>query len=189
MKKYFVFFLIGLFAIAACSGCASKWSLAVEAPAESAQWRDHAKEAVAIHIGTITGFKETGTAISDVLRAIAFGNRSKDNTIRRPVAVAIGPGNRLAIADAGRSCVHLYIPGEERYLMIHRTPKEKLRTPVSVAFDDESRLYVSDSTNRAIYVFDRDGAALSPIKKAGDDEPPSADSVVVCAREKDPVCR
>ena len=151
------------------AGCASKWSLTVEARQEPLQWRDESNVAKATYLGSIRGFKETGTTVSGVLKSIVFGTRKTDNTIKRPVAVAIGRDDRVAIADLGCACVHLYVPAEQKYRKIFGARAEELRTPVSVAFDDESRLYVSDSTRHAIYVFDRDGAPLSSIKAAGKD--------------------
>jgi DNA-binding beta-propeller fold protein YncE len=124
---------------------------------------------MATYLGSIRAFKETGVTISGVLRSIAFGSSKSDNTIKRPVAVAVGRDERVAIADIGCACVHLYIPSEQKYRKIYGAYKEDLLTPVSVAFDDESRLYVSDSTAHAIYLFDREGAPLSSIRTAGRD--------------------
>lgn len=113
MYKYLAFFFLGLLVIT--PGCASKWSLVVDSPTERPAWPDDSNGQVATYIGTIRGFKETGTTISTVLRSFAFGNRAEDYTIVRPVSAAVGPDNRLAIADIGRSCIHLYIPRAEIY--------------------------------------------------------------------------
>ena len=157
-----------LWAAVLFTGCAPKWTLSVESPAEPPQWLDRSQIARATHIATIKGFKETRAALPNMLKYIVFGGAEEDNAIVRPVAAAIGPDNRLAIADLGRSCVHLYIPTERRYLKIYGNGREELQSPVSAVFDDESRLYVSDSVNGAIYVFDQKGAPLFSIKKAGD---------------------
>lgn len=151
------------------AGCAPKWSLAVEAAADPPQWRDQENMARATYLGAIRGFKETGTTIPNILKYIVFGDSTSDNAIVRPVATAVGLDNRIAIADLGCSCVHLYIPAEQKYVKIYRAARENLHTPVGVAFDDESRLFVSDSSGRVIYVFDRDGAPLSAINNAGND--------------------
>ena len=168
MLKLLTHFFTALCALAVlCAGCASKWSLTVEPPAGPVQWRDESNVARATYLGSIREFKETGITVSGVLSAIVFGSRTSDNSIKRPVAVAVGRDDRVAIADLGCSCVHLYVPSEQKYRRIYGARKEELRTPVSVAFDDESRLYVSDASGQAIYVFDREGAPLSSIKQAG----------------------
>jgi hypothetical protein len=170
MQKQRTHFFTCLFVIAVlCAGCASKWSMTVESRTDPIQWRDDENTAKATYVGSIRGFKEKGTTVSGVLKAVVFGSSKSDNTILRPVAVSIGRDDRIAIADLGCSCVHLYVPSEQKYRKIFGARKEELQTPVGVAFDDESRLYVSDSTRRAIYVFDRDGAPLSSIKMAGTD--------------------
>ena len=151
------------------SGCASTWSPAVESGADPMQWHDSSNAPVARQLTTIRGFKETGTTMPNRLKSIVFGKRTEDTTIVRPVAVAIGPDKRIAIADIGHPCVHLYVPSEQRYRKIYSAGPEQLRTPVNVVFDDQSRLYVSDSSNRSIYVFDRAGEYLFPIKKAGNE--------------------
>jgi DNA-binding beta-propeller fold protein YncE len=165
----FNLFLFLFFAALSIVGCASKWALVVESPADPAQWRDDTNALRVRYLQTVTGFKETGTTVSNVLRYIAFGNRESDNTIIRPVSAAIGRDKRMAIADLGRSCVHLYVPSEQKYRRIYSAGKVDLRTPVSVVFDDDLRLYVSDSSRGAIYIFDRDGAYLISIERAGDD--------------------
>lgn len=115
---------------------------------------------------TIKGFKEIGTSIPHVLKYIIFG-KSTGGTIIRPAAVARGRDNRLAIADTGCPCVHLYIPSEQKYIRVFGTKTDVLRSPVGVAFDDELKMYVADSALRAISVFDRNGKHLFSIEKAG----------------------
>ncbi len=160
-----LFFLTSL----AAPGCASKWSPAVETSAEPVQWRDDANVARATYVETIRGFKETRSTLSSILQSIVHGNRESDYSLRRPVAAAIGRDNRIAIADTGCACVHLYIPSEQKYRKLYGARNEELRTPVSVVFDDESRLFVSDSSRGAISVFDREGEPAGSIKKAGAD--------------------
>lgn len=165
-NKIFLFLCLAALSTA---GCASKWSPVIESADHPLRWLDQDNRPLAIYLGTIRGFKETGTSIPSVLKAIIFGDRAEDNTIVRPVAAAIGRDERIAIADPGRGCVHLYVPAEKRYRKIYGARKARLSTPVSVAFDDDSRLYVSDSSRGAIYVFDRDGTPVFSIKKAGND--------------------
>jgi DNA-binding beta-propeller fold protein YncE len=185
MVKKLTPLLAGLCAIVfACTGCASKWTINVETSNALHQWRDDANLSRAVYLESIKGFKETGASASNVLRYLVFGRRSEDNTIVRPVAAAVGTDDRIAIADAGRFCVHLYVPSEQKYRQISEAGTDKLRTPVSVAFDDASRLFVSDSSNQAVYVFDRDGEHLFTIKKAGKEPLQRPTGLAVSSREK-----
>jgi hypothetical protein len=170
MRKPHTGLIAGLCAaVVLCTGCASSWSPNLEAGNAAPQWRDDSNKPRAVYVGSIRGFQETGTSAANFLRYLVFGRRPEDNAIVRPVASAVGNDDRLAIADMGRPCVHLYIPAEHKYIKISEAGKETLKTPVSVAFDDASRLFVSDSTNHAIYVFGPAGEHLLTIKKAGND--------------------
>jgi len=170
MHKHLIRLFIALCATVTLSaGCVSKWSPTFETKSEPVQWVDQANAARARYLTAITGFLETGTSVSHVLKYIVFGRNPNDTMIVRPVAVAIGSDERIAIADMGQPCVHLYVPSEQLYRKISAAGKEQLQTPVSVAFDEQFRLYVSDSTNHAIYVFDRTGEYRQTIKKAGSD--------------------
>jgi DNA-binding beta-propeller fold protein YncE len=185
MVKQLAHLLVGLCAIVLVgTGCASKWALNVDASNALHQWRDDANMSHAVHLESIKGFKETGAAASNVLRYLVFGRRSEDNTIVRPVAAAVGSDDRIAIADAGRLCVHLYVPSEQRYRQINEAGTEKLRAPVSVAFDDALRLFVSDSSNHAVYVYDRDGEHLFTVTQAGSEPLQRPTGLSVSSREK-----
>jgi len=158
-----------LFAIAVlCAGCASKWALSAESPAQPPLWRDDLNAVRVRHVSTIRGFKETGTSAANILKYVVFGRKDEKNTIMRPVAATAGLDGRIAIADTGCACVHLYIPSEQQYRRIYSAGQEDFQAPVSVVFDDASRLYVSDSVRGEISVFDREGEYLFSVKKAGD---------------------
>jgi DNA-binding beta-propeller fold protein YncE len=150
------------------SGCASKWALSAESPDEPLHWRDDTNFVRVHHVATIRGFRETGTSAANLLKYIVFGRTDEKNSIIRPVAAAAGPDGRIAIADTGCACVHLYVPPEQQYRRIYSVGQEEFRSPVSVVFDNESRLYVSDSVRGDISVFDRAGEYLFLIKNAGD---------------------
>jgi DNA-binding beta-propeller fold protein YncE len=150
------------------AGCAAKWSLDAELPAAPVRWLDGDNAPRAEHLMTITGFKETSTTASSLLLFAVFGRSKDENRIARPVAAAVGPDGRIAVADAGCSCVHLYVPAEERYLRLRSAGGREMRTPVGAAFDADGRLYVSDSSRGAIEVFDRAGSHLFSITRAGD---------------------
>ncbi len=163
---------IGLCAAAVlAAGCTSQWAPIVESADTAPKWLDQDNRARATYLATIRGFKETGTTALNVLKHIVIGSRENDNLIIRPVAAAVGSDDRIAIADTGCSCVHLYVPLERAYRKIRGFARKKdFKSPVGVAFDDESRLYVSDSARAAIYVFDKEGKPLFSIKKAGADD-------------------
>lgn len=151
------------------SGCASKWTLSSETPTQPRQWVNSSSGVQARHLATITGFKETGTSVPNLLKHAVFGRLDENNTLSHPTAVAVERDGRLAIADSGSACVHLYDPSGQKYRKIYNAGPDELRSPVSVVFDNASRLYVSDSGHGRIYVFDRDGNYLSSITKAGND--------------------
>ncbi len=168
MHKQLTILFTSLCAVVILSaGCASKWSVSAETPAESTQWLDDAKFTRVRHVSTIKGFKEIGTTVPNVLKYIVFGRMEENNSIVRPVAVAKGRDDRIAIADTGCQCIHLFVPSEQKYQRIYSAGEESFKSPVSAAFDDELRLYVSDSINGAIYVFNAAGAHLFSIKNAG----------------------
>ena len=162
-NKFMVICAVAVF----CAGCAAKWSPVVELAPQPPTWRDQDNVARATYLGSIRGFEEKGTSFSSVLRSIVYGSNAEDNTVIRPVAAAIGADDRIAIADLGCSCVHLYIPSEQKYRKILRADKEDLLSPVSVVFDDELRLYVSDSSRGVIRIFDKKGTLVTTIKSAG----------------------
>jgi len=151
-----------------CAACASTWAPNSITLSEQTQWRDQANAPLVRHVETITGFKRTKTTMSSILRYIVFGRSSADTMFGSPVAVAVGSDGRMAVADMGRACVHLYVPGEQRYRTITEAGKEMLRTPIGVAFDEELRLYVSDSTAGAVQVYDAAGEFLFSLRTAGD---------------------
>jgi len=148
------------------AGCASTWGLHAESPSPPLEWQDSSGTARAKHLMTLTGFEETGTSVPNVLKYIVFGKSAGDEIIK-PVAIAAGPDGRLAIADTGCRCVHLYIPSEKKYIPLYAAKPGDIASPVGVAFDDELKLYVADSALAAIVVFDRSGRYLFSIKKAG----------------------
>ncbi len=75
----------------------------------------------------------------------------------KPLAFARGADGRIAIADGGCRCVHLFVPGDERYISIFKTERGELLSPVGVAFDKRNRLFVSDSLSGRIFIYDNEG--------------------------------
>jgi len=161
-----LFLLVALFCCA--PGCVSKWAVRTAQPVVGLQWPYQPNKAKLTYLHSLTGFapnRDTRT----VLRAIVFGSEEESrNAFVLPVAVATGNDGRIAVADMGRKCVHLYIPAEQRYLRLHGPDKESIVSPVAVIFDDDLRLYLSDSTGR-VFAFGPDGAFPFSVQKAGAD--------------------
>jgi sugar lactone lactonase YvrE len=84
-----------------------------------------------------------------------------------PVAVAATADGRVAVADLGCRCVHLYLPEARRYVRLTGAANRPLESPVAVAFDDRSSLFVSDSIGRVV-VFGPDGAWVRELERAGE---------------------
>jgi DNA-binding beta-propeller fold protein YncE len=148
------------------SGCATRWSLRTAQPTSALQWPYAPNQAKVVCVQSLTGLapdRDSGW----VLKAIVFGSETQDrNAFVLPVAVATGSDGRIAVADMGRRCVHLYIPAQQRYLQLTGSEQEKITSPVGVIFDDDLRLYVSDSAGKVL-AFGPDGALLFTRQTAG----------------------
>jgi len=144
------------------AGCTAKWAMDAQPSETRLAWPQAPEPPRIRHVTTIKGFKERGVS----LKMLIFG-KGEDRLIN-PVAVATGSDGRFAVADTGTKSVHLYIPGEERYIGITRFGSGEMVSPVGVAFDDDLRLYVSDSVHGKISVFDRRGEYLSSIDRTRD---------------------
>jgi DNA-binding beta-propeller fold protein YncE len=158
--------LLGL--VSLLSGCVSRWTLRTEQPALALQWPYQPMKAKLTYLRSLTGFaKQQGAA--STFKAFVYGGESEDrNAFVLPVAVATGADGRIAVADMGRRCVHLYVPGEQTYVRIDGSKGEKIRSPVAVVFDDELRLYLSDSAGK-VFAFGRQGEFLFTLEKAGEE--------------------
>ena len=152
--------------VALATGCATRWTLRTAQPDVALQWPYQPNKAKVTYVQSLTGLahnKDSGWA----LRAIVFGSEGEDrNAFVLPVAVATGSDGRIAVADLGRRCVHLYTPGQQRYVQLSGSEQEKITSPVGVIFDDDLRLYVSDSAGK-VFAFGPDGALLFVLQKAG----------------------
>lgn len=147
-------------AVLLMTGCARQWTLRSEGPDKALQWPYQPDKPKVTYIMSIKGFKSVSDSRS-VINTVVYGNSAdEDDMFRLPVAISIGGDGRLAVADIGRKCVHLYVPAQQKYIRIYGTDKESLASPVGVAFDDEMRLYVSDSLAGKVFVFGSDGAFM-----------------------------
>ena len=163
MKKAFILIAAAFLA----AGCASSWEVRTEPSGSGLQWPDTSGRTVLRHTTTVTGFRQNGSNAGSILRRIVFGP-SNEGSFMQPVALSVGSDGRIAVADAGCSCVHLFLPKERRYERIEGTGTEHLRSPVSLTFDNDHLLYVSDSAQGAVFVFGDRGQPVDVIRRAGD---------------------
>lgn len=156
--------LVGTLAV---SGCASSWALRSAAPDAAMTWPYAPAEPRITYERALTGVTRD-TDAGSLLHAIAFGGDDGErDSFLLPVAVAVGPGGRLAVADLGRRCVHLYLPAERRYLRLTGSEPLPMVSPVGLAFDELARLYVSDSAGR-VFAYGAAGDLRFALDKAGD---------------------
>jgi DNA-binding beta-propeller fold protein YncE len=150
---------LALLAVAALPGCASQWSPREARPEVALQWPYAPAPAKLTYVRSLDGFAAAAT-VGATLRAIAIGrDEGRDDRFGLPVAVAAGGDGRLAVADLGRRCVHLYLPATKRYLRIDDAGGAPLRSPVAVAFAEDGTLFISDSAGRLL-AFDAAGEPL-----------------------------
>ena len=150
------------------AGCTSTWTLRADRPAMAHQWPYQPNKAKVTYVQSLSGLTRNPDS-SSVLRAIVFGSEEEDrHAFVLPVAVATGHDGRIAVADLGRRCVHLYIPGQQRYVQLFGSEQEKITSPVGVIFDEDLRLYLSDSAGK-VFAFGPDGALLFTLQTAGAD--------------------
>lgn len=142
------------------SGCAPRWTVTYDIPQQQIQWPYPPRDPIVIHQKNIFGFKET-EAIT--FKSILHGR--DEILLERPISISVGKDGRFAIADTECLCVHLYIPKEEKYVMITKADGKELNSPVGLTFDDDLRLYISDSVLQGIFVYDEKGEFLRSIKK------------------------
>jgi DNA-binding beta-propeller fold protein YncE len=148
------------------AGCTPMWTLRTARPAGVLQWPYQPNNAKVTYVESLSGLARKRDS-SSVLRAIVFGGEEADrNAFVLPVAVAIGSDGRIAVADMGRRCVHLYIPGQQRYIQLSGSDQERIASPVGVVFDADLRLYLTDSTG-TLFAFGADGGLLFTRQMAG----------------------
>jgi DNA-binding beta-propeller fold protein YncE len=155
--------------VLAAPACASKWAVRTAPSPVALQWPYQPGTAKLTFAESWTGFSpQKGSKAA--MRSFVYGREHEEqNAFVLPVAVAIGPAGRIAVADLGRRCVHLYVPQEQRYLRLSGGKNDKLVSPVGVVFGEDSGLYVSDSAGK-IFVFGSDGAFRFTVTRAGPDE-------------------
>jgi sugar lactone lactonase YvrE len=150
----------------ALPACAPSWTLRRAASEVALQWPYQPSRAKLTFVESWTGFAEDNGSRAAFQRFVYGGERGERNAFVLPVAVATAADGRVAVADMGRRCVHLYLPGSRRYLRLTGGKTNPIVSPVAVIFDDALRLYVSDSTGR-LFGFGADGSLRFTVTRAG----------------------
>ena len=150
-------------------GCATRWTMRLAQPEQPLQWPFSPARAKLTYVESLSGFaRRKGSA--SVLHAVVYGGGGKEDpdAFILPVGIAAGSDGRLAVADQGRRCVHLYLPAQQQYLRLDGSKTEKIVSPVGLVFDEAQRLYLSDSAGR-LFAFGPAGEFLYTLQKAGDE--------------------
>jgi DNA-binding beta-propeller fold protein YncE len=149
------------------AGCATRWTLRSEQPPTALQWPLAPSRPKVSYLSALTGLASKG-GVGTALRNLALGADSVDpGTFLLPVAVATGRDGRIAVADLGRSAIHLYLPVERRYLQLSAAGDHRFVSPVGVAFDDQLNLYATDSGGQ-LAAFGPDGSLRFVRTSAGE---------------------
>lgn len=158
--------LLVLGLVAGCmQGGSTRWSPATTRPDARLQWPYLPSAAKVVYDRALAGLTPNRNAAT-VLRSVVLGQQDENDAFVMPVAVAIGRDGRMAVADMGRRCVHLYVPASARYVCLSGTERERIGSPVGVAFDENSGLYVTDASGR-LFGFDAGGAVRFVTTSAG----------------------
>ncbi len=152
-------------AVVCAVGCATSWTPKTARPQAVMQWPYLPGAAKVIYDHALTGLARDAS-VGTVLESVVFGKMENRDSFVLPVAVATAGDGRIAVADMGRGCVHLYIPSAARYVCLSGSEREPLAAPVGVIFDEDSRLYVTDSAGR-VFAFDAEGKVRFVLTKAG----------------------
>jgi len=148
------------------TGCSSQWSIRAEESVTNLQWPAPPEQPKVRFLMSVKGFDRERSA-QTVLKTLVYGLQNEENNFGLPVAVSTGRDGRIAVGDIGRSCVHLYLPAERKYMRLTHAGDGEFRSPVGVAFDDDLRLYVADSFLGKVFVFGSDGIFLSEFGQVG----------------------
>ncbi|MBI5558012.1 MAG: SBBP repeat-containing protein [Deltaproteobacteria bacterium] len=114
------------------------------------------------YAGEMHAFEQTSRSLISII-----AGKSQSGRILKPVALATGPEEQMAIADQDRQGIHLFAPRNKNYKLLVLAGKERISTPVGVAFDDAGNLYVTDSQLNKILIYDAKGEFISTIDQAG----------------------
>ena len=152
----------------AVAACASRWTVRTSPSNVLLQWPFQPSQAKLTFVESMTGFAQVNGSSEAFKRFVTGADRAEPNAFVLPVAVATGTDGRIAVADLGRRCVHLYLPSKRLYLRLTGGKAAPIVSPVAVIFDEASRLYVSDSAGR-LFGFGADGELRFTVDRAGED--------------------
>lgn len=152
-------------ALAMYGGCRASWTPITLAPPSPMQWPFAPGDPKVTYSHALTGIARD-TSAGTVLSSVVFGSDRNADSFVLPVAVATGSDGRMAVADTGCACVHLYLPETARYQRLTGTDRARMLSPVGVAFDDERRLYVADSGG-LLFSFDAGGKPRFALDRVG----------------------
>lgn len=165
--------LVALAGLATGCGSAS-YTPRIEPAQVALQWPFPPNPPKLTYLRSLTGFSARGSAGRSFRRLVVGKETTDRSAFVLPVAVAVGADGRIAVADMGRRCVHLYLPeagkagsSSGKYLQLTGDPKDPIVSPVGLAFDDASHLYLSDSTGRVL-AFGTGGELLWSTRAAGE---------------------
>jgi sugar lactone lactonase YvrE len=151
-------------------GCAAPYMVKESRPAIALQWPFQPNPAKVTYERSLTGLARRASGFRSALRGIVYGrDKGDENAFILPVAVATAADGRMAVADLGRRCVHLYIPEEERYVRLTGSERDPVVSPVAVAFGEARRLHLSDSAG-TVFTFASDGTLERVIRMAGEEK-------------------
>ncbi len=150
------------------AACASSWTLRTSTPQIALQWPYQPNAAKLTFVRSLSGLERRRSAGAALKSAVIGQETAARHSFVLPVAVATGGDGRIAVADLGRSSVHLFLPAQERYLELRGPDADRIVSPVAVIFDDALGLYVSDSTGKVL-AFGPDGALRFVIRSAGEE--------------------
>lgn len=174
---------LGLALACLCAACVARWEVRSVRPQIHLQWPYQPNEPKVVYDRALTGFADN-ERVRSTLRSVLFGEDPEDrSSFVLPVAVAVGADGRIAVADMGRRCVHLYLPHERRYVQFVGSDKERIQSPVALVFDDESRLYLSDSSGTVVSL-DADGKVRFVLRAAGPEKFQRPTGLAYSPREK-----
>src|SRR5688572_11877993 len=113
------------------AGCQATWTPTTAAPKSALQW-PFAPAAAKVRYGwSLTGITRD-TSVGTVLESVVFGTGGSSGAFVQPVAVTTGGDGRIAVADTGCRCVHLYLPRAAKALRLFGTDRERIVSPVAV---------------------------------------------------------
>lgn len=86
-----------------------------------------------------------------------FGSRNSSSGVGRPIAIAVGNGNQVYVADSENGVVSIF---DDFGILIRKIIDKNLIRPEALHIDSKGRLWVSDSVARKLFCFNTSGKLL-----------------------------